>query len=91
MADDHYSWKLSRRADRDLEQLPEGVAAAAVELIAGPIASNPYRLGGPLHDELEGFLSARLGTYYRVVYRVDEEARMVEVARIRLRGKVYKS
>lgn len=83
-----YSWVLSARAERDLNALPEGVAVAMLEFIAGPIAENPWRLGGPLRDRWQGYRSAhRAG--YRVMYRVDEDAGRVRVARIAPRPDAY--
>ncbi|WP_420443055.1 type II toxin-antitoxin system RelE family toxin, partial [Candidatus Poriferisodalis sp.] len=45
------------------EQLPEAVASAVIELIAGALAEAPRRVGRPLRDELEGRWAARRGTF----------------------------
>jgi mRNA interferase RelE/StbE len=63
--------------------------AAAVETF-GAIASNPRRLGKPLRFELEGHWSARRGPY-RIVYRIDDEARTVLVVAVAHRADVYRS
>jgi mRNA interferase RelE/StbE len=76
-------------AERALRRLPEKVAAAAVELIYGPLASNPSRVGRPLRFELEGLHSAHRGDY-RVVYRIDEGRQRVEVLVIDHRADVYR-
>jgi mRNA-degrading endonuclease RelE of RelBE toxin-antitoxin system len=72
------------------EQLPEAVAAAVIELITGPMLDNPRRVGVPLRDELEGMWSAHRGTY-RVIYRIDEEARAVIVLGVGHRRDIYRS
>jgi mRNA interferase RelE/StbE len=80
-------WAAS--AKRALRRLPEKVAAAAVEFIYGPLASNPSRVGRPLRFELEGLHSAHRGDY-RVVYRIDEGRQRVEVLAIDHRADVYR-
>jgi mRNA interferase RelE/StbE len=59
--------------------LAEDVAAAAVEFITGPLLEAPYRVGKPLRDTLSGFRSARLGTQWRVLCRIDESKHAVIV------------
>ena len=76
-------------ARRALRRLPEKVATAAVELIYGPLASNPSRVGRPLRLELEGMRSTHRGDY-RVVYRIDDPRRRVEVLAITHRADVYR-
>jgi len=63
------------------ETLPEAVAVAVIDFMTGPLLDNPKRIGAPLRDELEGIWSARRGTY-RILYRIDDEAREVIVLRI---------
>jgi mRNA interferase RelE/StbE len=72
-----------------LRRLPEKVATAAVEFIYGPLASSPSRVGRPLRFELEGMHSAHRGDY-RVVYRIDDRRRRVEVLAIAHRADVYR-
>jgi mRNA interferase RelE/StbE len=82
---------MSRPARRAIsESLPEEVAAAAVELITGPLLENPRRPGKPLREELAGLWSARLGTEWRVVYRIDESKHSVVVEDIQHRSTVYR-
>jgi mRNA interferase RelE/StbE len=76
-------------AKRALRRLPEKVAAAAVEFIYGPLAASPGRVGRPLRFELEGRHSAHRGDY-RVVYRIDEPRRRVEILAIDHRADVYR-
>lgn len=70
--------------------LPEEVAAAAVEFITGPLLESPHRVGKPLRDKLVGFHSARLGTQWRILYRIDESKRVVVVQDIQHRANVYR-
>lgn len=71
------------------EELSEGVAAAVVGLITDGLAENPYRVGKPLREELEGIWSARRGTF-RVLYRIDAERHEVIVLRVDHRRDVYR-
>lgn len=75
-------------ARRQLDRLPISVAGAVIETL-GAIAENPRRLGKPLRFELEGFRSARRGPY-RIVYRIDDEARIVSVVAVAHRADVYR-
>ena len=82
---------MARPARRAIsELLPEDVASAAVEFITGPLLDIPYRIGKPLRDELTGFYSARLGTQWRVLYRIDEAKRTVIVEDIQHRSTAYR-
>lgn len=69
--------------------MPEKTATAAVEFCFGPLAANPHRLGKPLQRELVGYHSVRRGDY-RLIYRIDDVARLVYVLRIEHRGDVYR-
>lgn len=77
-------------ARRALSRLPEKVATAAVEFAYGSLAANPQRVGKPLRLELSGLHSARRGDY-RVIYRIDDRARRVDVLAIEHRADVYRS
>ncbi len=81
--------RVSARAERDLRRLSEKVAAACVEFVFGPLVGDPRRLGGPLSGQLAGLRSARRGGY-RIIYRVDDEARRVDIVHIDRRGDVYR-
>jgi mRNA-degrading endonuclease RelE of RelBE toxin-antitoxin system len=86
------SWTLrvAASAERALRRLPEGVAAAMVEFMVGPLCDAPARVGTPLQRELSGYHSARRGAY-RIVYRIDKEQREVRVLRIEHRADVYRN
>lgn len=80
----------SPSAQRSLNRLPEKVTLAVVEFVHGPLASNPYRLGKPLSLALAGVHGARRGDY-RVLYRIDDRERTVEIALVEHRSHVYRS
>jgi len=82
---------MARPARRAIsELLPEDVAAPAVNFVTGPLLDAPYRIGKPLRDELRGLYSARLGTEWRVIYRIDESKHAVVVQDIQHRSIVYR-
>lgn len=88
--ENHYELVLTPPARRALsEQLPETVAGAVIEFLTTAVVTQPRRVGKPLRDELAGIWAARRGTY-RVLYRVDDDARAVVVLRIEHRRDVYR-
>jgi mRNA interferase RelE/StbE len=81
---------MTRPAQRAIsELLPEDVAAAVVEFVTGPLLEAPYRVGRQLRDALSGFHSARIGTQWRVLYRIDESKHTVIVQDIQHRSTAY--
>ncbi len=86
------TWELrvAASAERALARLPEGVAAAIVEFMVGPLVEEPERVGKPLQRELTGYFSARRGAY-RVVYRLVRDEHVVRVVRIEHRSDVYRN
>jgi mRNA interferase RelE/StbE len=81
------AWPTAAR--RALTRLPEKVATAVVEFLYGSLAASPHRVGKPLKLGLEGLRSARRGDY-RVIYRVDDERRLVTVVAIEHRSDIYR-
>ena len=71
------------------ERLPESVAFAAHEFIVGPLLVNPHRVGKRLRPPLADRRSVRRGTY-RVIYRIDDDARTVTVVAVAARGDAYR-
>jgi mRNA interferase RelE/StbE len=85
-----YRIELTRAAKRALsEVLPDVVAVACWEFIRGPLADNPYRVGKPLRDQLEGRYLARRGEF-RVIYSIFEDRVVVRVIHIAHRRDVYR-
>jgi mRNA-degrading endonuclease RelE of RelBE toxin-antitoxin system len=60
------------------------VATAAIEFIYGPLAGNPHQVGRPLRFEL-----AHRGDY-RVVSRIDDRRRSVDILAIDHRADIYR-
>lgn len=86
---DDYAVALAAPARRALTRLPEKVATAAVEFLYGSLAANPHRVGKALKLDLAGLSTARRGDY-RIVYRVDDDARRIDVLAIEHRADVYR-
>ncbi|MFC7330360.1 type II toxin-antitoxin system RelE family toxin [Marinactinospora rubrisoli] len=85
-----YDLRWSRNARRAVnEELPEGAAAAALELILGPLREEPRRVDKPLREPFTGLWSARRATY-RVVYRIDEDEHLVVIEDIGHGGSIYR-
>lgn len=84
-----YEVEITPEGLRHLNRLPEKVRTAVLETIFGSIAENPQRAGKPLRGELDGLYSARRGEF-RVIYEVDEVARVVLVHRAQHRRTVYR-
>jgi mRNA interferase RelE/StbE len=86
-----YELGMTRPARRAIaELLPEDVAVAAVEFITGPLLEAPHRIGKPLRGNLAGFHSARLGTQWHVLYRIDEGKHAVIVQDVQHRASAYR-
>ena len=86
-----YTIIFSGQARHNLhENLPLDVAAAAMETIDGPLTINPHRAGKPLDEPFDGYHSARRGTY-RIIYRINEDKRTVEIHYIRYRRDAYRA
>jgi mRNA-degrading endonuclease RelE of RelBE toxin-antitoxin system len=80
------AWAAASR--RALARLPEKVASAVVEFLYASLTESPHRVGKPLKLGLEGMHSARRGDY-RVIYRIDDEQRLVTVLAIEHRSDIY--
>ena len=87
--DDGYAVRFTATARRDLDRLPPRILAPVIEFAFGELARQPRRVGKPLGGKLAGRHSARRGPY-RVLYRIDEEARTVWVNRVDHRSDVYR-
>lgn len=85
-----YRLVMAASAERALTRLPEKAAAAVVEFVTGALVISPRVVGHPLQRELAGLWAARRGPY-RVVYGIDDDARVVSVLRIDHRADVYRS
>jgi mRNA interferase RelE/StbE len=84
-----YAIAWTAGARRALARLPENVAVAVVEFLYGSLTASPHRVGKPLKLGLEGLYSARRGDY-RVIYRIDDDHRRVDVPAIEHRSDIYR-
>ena len=86
-----YRLEIAGPAARALaESLPSKVAAAAYAFITGPLLENPRRVGKPLEPPLAPAWSARRGAY-RILYLIEDSARLVRVTAVRHRSDAYRS
>ncbi|HEX3736272.1 MAG TPA: type II toxin-antitoxin system RelE/ParE family toxin [Solirubrobacterales bacterium] len=88
MSDGPWRLVIAGTARRDLDRVPEKYATAVVELLPS-IAANPQRLGKPLRFEWAGKWVARRGPY-RLIYELDEQARVVTVLAVAHRADIYR-
>lgn len=63
---------------------------ACVEFIFTTLAGNPHRLSKPLFRELADQRSARRGSY-RIVFRIDDDKRLIEILRVSHRRHAYRT
>jgi mRNA interferase RelE/StbE len=84
-----WTLRVAAAAERSLSRLPEGVAAAMVEFMVGPLCEEPERVGRRLLRELADYHSARRGAY-RIICRIVVEDHVVRVVRVEHRSDVYR-
>ncbi|MBA0124680.1 type II toxin-antitoxin system RelE/ParE family toxin [Haloechinothrix sp. YIM 98757] len=85
-----YEVAFTRAARRSLHKLPLTVAQALHELLTGPVADNPYRLGKQLDAPYDGVWSTRRGDY-RALYTIDEAEKIVTVIAVAHRRDAYRA
>ena len=66
------------------------MATAAYEFMTGPLLTEPHRVGKRLLPPLDDRMSARRGTY-RIIYRVDDDERVVTVVDVAHRKDAYRT
>ena len=84
-----YDLRITPEGLRSFDRLPEKVRPAVAATVAGPLTENPRRLGKPLVGRLEGLHAARRGDY-RIIYEIDDDARLVIVHRVQHRRHAYR-
>jgi mRNA interferase RelE/StbE len=84
---DGYEVVVSSEVAKAMRHLPKQVHRAVIQSFAA--LAEQARIGKPLTAELAGVWSLRRGDY-RVLYRVDDGARRVEIARVGHRRDVYR-
>lgn len=83
---------LTRAARRALsESLPLDVAIGVADFLTGPLAESPHRVGKELDAPLLGVWSARVMREWRILYRIDDDAKRVTVQAIAHRRDAYRT
>ena len=84
-----YQIRVSREAEKVLDRL-DRVTERRIRTRFAQLAENPFdpRLSGPL-TERAGVRKSRVGGW-RVLFTVDTEANIVNIATVDTRGQVYK-
>lgn len=91
MTEQPYEVGINRTTRRALaERLPVDVALVICEFFAGPLASNPQRVGKPLNCPYDGVYSARVMREWRVLYSIDDHTRRVSVRDVQHRRDAYR-
>jgi mRNA interferase RelE/StbE len=84
-----YAVSFRRSAEKDLQRLDAVVQVRVLEAVEG-LAGNPRPWGfRKLQTRRDDALRIRVGDY-RVIYTVDDRARVVTVERVRHRSEVYR-
>jgi len=78
----HYAIHFTKEAVKDVSKLPPRMKNKLKIMLQQQVAPNPY-IGKRLVGDLSGFFSLRLSFKDRLVYSIDENARMVFVHRAR--------
>lgn len=82
-----YRLEIRKRAETDIEWLPEAVARRVISTI-GRLPDDPRPPGGKKLIPA-GAYRLRLGDY-RIVYEVDDASKLVTITRVRHRREVYR-
>jgi len=77
-----YRIEITRRAVKDIEQLTPKLRSKLRDILVKRIAANPLD-GKKLIGDLDGYWSVRLTHRDRIVYRIDDEKRVVYILRAR--------
>ncbi|MGH8777121.1 MAG: type II toxin-antitoxin system RelE family toxin [Jiangellaceae bacterium] len=90
--DQRFELRITGPAARTLAgSLPEKVATAVYEFVTTTLMQNPRRVGRELLlPPYAGTWSARRGAY-RILYEIDDDARVVTVTAVEHRADVYRS
>ena len=83
-----YHVRVPDKVEKEIAKLPTNIQRQVVNELK-KLAENP-RLGAPLRWQLKGYWSYRVGRAYRIVYRRDDENKIVWINRVRHRRHVYR-
>ncbi|HEY85030.1 MAG TPA: type II toxin-antitoxin system RelE/ParE family toxin [Chloroflexi bacterium] len=88
MADASWRLEIHRKAEKEIQRLPKEIIRRIVPAIMS-LAVEPRPLGsGPVKGK--NLSKIRVGNY-RVIYRIDEQERLVTILRVGHRKDVYRS
>jgi len=82
-----YQVGIADKVEKEIAKLPIKIQQQVVNALKN-LAENP-RLGAPLKWQLKGYWSYRIGRAYRIVYRIDDEKKIIWINRVRHRRHVY--
>lgn len=74
----------------DIPALPKAVKEVVKKAIEERLASDPIGFGKPLRYSLKGHRRLRVGNY-RIIYRIEEDQRIVLITAIKHRKDIYES
>jgi len=77
-----YRILVTRRAEKDIAKLGPKLRKKLREILVNRVAVDPHS-GKKLVGELEGYWSIRLTYRDRVLYRIDEDERVIYIIRAR--------
>ena len=83
-----YHVRVPDKVEKEISKLPTNIQRQVVNALK-KLAENP-RLGAPLRWQLKGYWSYHIGRAYRIVYRIDDENKIVWINRVRHRSHVYR-
>lgn len=72
------------------ETLSRKIAFAVLGLIEGDLSQNPWIVSRELRSERAGQRAARVGEY-RIIFKIDEQARLINILRIAHRRHAYRT
>ncbi len=90
MSDPPFDVAWTATAKRTMLRLPEKIATSVIELVYGPLTTNPHRVGRELRLDLAGLWSARRGDY-RVLYRINDEVHRIDIVAVDHRRDIYRA
>ena len=77
-----YEIRITKQAKKDIEKLTPKLRRKLHTILVEVISENPYE-GKPLLGDLAGNYSYRLSYKDRIVYSIDDDARIVFIKRTR--------
>lgn len=84
-------WTVSwtPEAARSLRQLPPRIIPAVFNFAEERLTVDPFRVSHALHEPLEGYRSARVGSY-RVLLQIDRDAMTAYIVKVAYHADVYR-